>query len=77
MDEGNNQFVLPPTPEDYRRMWEAEHLQKQALAKRLTAEQAKRQAVKEILQSQAKKVTTPHPRYEDSFHITVNNALKG
>lgn len=70
-------FVLPPTPEDYKRMWEAEALQKQELKKRLNADQAKRQAIKEILQQQAKIATTPKERYKDAFHEEINKALKG
>lgn len=75
MDEQG--FVLPPTPEEYKRMWEAEHLQKQELKKRLTADQAKRQAIKEVLQQQAKIVTTPKEKFSNAFHEEINKALRG
>jgi hypothetical protein len=77
VDSNQEGFVLPPTPEEYKRMWEAERLQKEELKKRLPAEQAKRQAQKEVLNERVKILTTPKARYKDAFHEEVNKALRG
>jgi hypothetical protein len=76
-DSNQEGFVLPPTSEEYKQMWEAERLQKEELKKRLPAEQAKRQAQKEILKERIQALTTPKARYKDAFHEEINKALRG
>lgn len=69
METDNQQSsVLAPTTEDYKRMWEQEHLAK---ANRIDPEVAKRQAIKEILQEQVKNQVKADDRLINIFNQQI------
>ena len=65
--------VLPPSAEDYKRMWEDQSKQMKQNEYNRQAEKNKRQARKEVFQAAVRKaVEVKNPALEKAFHDHIN-----
>lgn len=65
--------VLPPTTEDYKRMWEEQSKQMKQSEFQRQAEYNKRQAIKEVFQEAVKKaIGVKNPSLEKNFFDHIN-----
>lgn len=65
--------ILPPTPEDYRRMWEEQAKQLKPNEYQRQAEENKRKARKQIFQEAVQKaVEVKDPRLTEIFHTNID-----
>ena len=65
--------VLPPSPEDYRRMWEDQSKQMKPNEYARQAEENKRTARKQVFQEAVQKaVEVKDPRLTELFHANIN-----
>lgn len=65
--------VLPPTPEDYRRMWEEQARQMKPNEYQRQAEENKRKALKQVFQEAVQKaVEVKDPRLIELFHASID-----
>ena len=71
--EGGGGGVLPPSPEDYRRMWEEQSQQLKPNEYARQAEENKRIARKQIFQEQVQKaVEVKDTRLTELFHGSID-----
>lgn len=65
--------ILPPTPEDYRRMWEEQSKQLKPNEYQRQAEENKRKARKQIFHEAVQKaVEVKDPRLTEIFHANID-----
>lgn len=65
--------VLPPSPEDYRRMWEEQSKQLKPNEYQRQAEANKRKARKQVFQEAVQKaVEVKDPRLTELFHANID-----
>lgn len=77
MSEYNENFggggILPPTPEDYRQMWEQQSKQLKPNEYARQAEENKRKARKQVFQEAVQKaVEVKDPRLTEIFHANID-----
>lgn len=65
--------ILPPSPEDYRRMWEEQSKQLKPNEYARQAEENKRLARKQIFQEAVQKaVEVKNPKLTEAFHSSID-----
>lgn len=65
--------ILPPSPEDYRRMWEEQSKQMKPNEYTRQSEENKRIARKQVFQEAVQKaVEVKDPRLTELFHANIN-----
>lgn len=64
--------IMPPTPEDYRRMWEEQSKQMKPQDYERESERNKRAARKQVFQEAVQKAVTADSRFVDAFHGSIN-----
>lgn len=71
--DGYGGGVLPPTPEDYRKMWEEQSKQLKEVEYQKRAEANRRKAIKQVLQDNVKKaVQVRNPDWEKNFYDNID-----
>lgn len=69
----SGEAILPPTPEDYRRMWEEQSKQLKPNEYQRQAEENKRKARKQIFHEAVQKaVEVKDPRLTEIFHANID-----
>ena len=75
---GSGGAILPPTPEDYRRMWEEQSKQLKPNEYERQAEENKRKARKQVFQEAVQKaVEVKNPRLTEIFHANIDLEERG
>lgn len=70
---GSGGAVLPPSPEDYRRMWEEQSKQLKPNEYKRQEEENKRKARKQVFQEAVQKaVEVKDPRLTEIFHANID-----